>query len=97
MPTAVVIGTSLFQIIFVGANVTFMQAWQNQTVDIVLALVLIVGGVVGAQLGSKAGSRIRGNELRVLLGGLVLLVSGKLGYDLFTRPDELYSLAPLLR
>jgi uncharacterized membrane protein YfcA len=96
MPTGVVIGTSLFQIIFVGANVTFMQAWQNHTVDVTLALLLIVGGVIGAQFGTKAGQRIRGNELRVLLGGLVLLVSAKLGIDLFTRPDDLYSLAPLL-
>ena len=97
MPTAVVIGTSLFQIIFVGANVTFMQAWQNQTVDVVLALILIVGGVVGAQFGTKMGARIRGNELRLLLGALVLLVSGKLGFDLITRPDDVYSLAPLLQ
>jgi uncharacterized membrane protein YfcA len=93
MPTAVVVGTSLFQIIFVTANVTFMQAWQNQTVDVVLALLLLVGGVVGAQLGSRAGARLRGEELRSLLALMVLAVCGKLGYDLVSEPDELYSLA----
>ena len=86
MPTAVVVGTSLFQIIFVAANVTFLQAYGNQTVDIVLALLLIVGGVVGAQFGSRAGGKLRGEQLRLLLALIVLLVCGKLAYDLIAPP-----------
>jgi uncharacterized membrane protein YfcA len=92
MPTSVVVGTSLFQIIFVTANVTFMQSWQNQTVDVVLALILLIGGVIGAQFGSRAGARLRGEELRGLLALMVLAVSAKLGFDLLSRPDDLYSL-----
>ncbi len=58
MPTAVVVGTSLFQIIFVAANVTFLQAVQNQTVDFILALALTVGGVIGAQIGGRLGAKL---------------------------------------
>ncbi|MEQ9639741.1 MAG: sulfite exporter TauE/SafE family protein [Alphaproteobacteria bacterium] len=93
MPTSVVVGTSLFQIIFVTANVTFMQSWQNQTVDVMLALILLAGGVIGAQLGSRAGARLRGEELRGMLALMVLAVCGKLGFDLVARPDDLFSLA----
>jgi hypothetical protein len=93
MPTSVVVGTSLFQIIFVTANVTFMQSWQNQTVDVMLALILLLGGVIGAQIGSRAGARLRGEELRSLLAVMVLAVCAKLGWDLVAEPDELYSLA----
>ncbi len=93
MPTAVVVGTSLFQIIFVTANVTLLQAVTNQTVDVVLALLLLVGGVIGAQFGARAGARLRGDQLRVLLALLVLAVCGKLVYDLIATPDDLYSVA----
>ncbi len=93
MPTSVVIGTSLFQIVFVTANVTFLQAWQNHTVDIFLALLLLVGGVVGAQFGARAGAKLRGEQLRGLLAVLVLSVALKLLYDLVTTPDDLYSIA----
>ena len=92
MPTAVVVGTSLFQIIFVTANVTFLQAYQNQTVDIVLALILMTGGVVGAQLGTRVGGRLKGEYLRGLLAALVLGVCGKLGFDLVVEPKDLYSI-----
>lgn len=92
MPTSVVVGTSLFQIVFVTANVTFLQAWQNQTVDIVLALLLLVGGVVGAQFGVRAGAKLRGEQLRGLLALMVLAVAGKLLVDLVSMPDDLYSL-----
>lgn len=92
MPTAVVIGTSLFQIIFVSANVTFLQAAQNQTVDVVLALVLLVGSVVGAQFGTRAGARLQGDALRLLLAVLVVAVAAKLVIDLFTPPLDFYSL-----
>ncbi len=92
MPTAVVIGTSLFQIIFVTANVTFLQAYANQTVDIVLALLLLVGAVIGAQFGARAGARLHGEELRGLLALTVLAVCGKLFFDLLVTPDDIYSL-----
>ena len=92
MPTSVVVGTSLFQIIFVTATVTFLQAAQNQTVDIVLALLLLTGGVIGAQFGSRAGRLLRGEQLRGLLAVMVLLVCGKLLWDLVRFPDELYIL-----
>jgi uncharacterized protein len=92
MPTAIVVGTSLFQISFVTAVTTFLHAVNNQTVDIVLALWLIVGGVIGAQLGSSFGGRLRGEQLRVLLALIVLVVCGRLGYDLVTTPEDLYSL-----
>lgn len=92
MPTSVVVGTSLFQIIFVTANVTFLQAWQNQTVDILLAVLLLVGGVIGAQFGTRAGTRLQGEQLRVLLALMVLGVCAKLAFDLVVMPDDLYSI-----
>ncbi len=92
MPTSVVVGTSLFQIIFVTGNVTFLQAYQNQTVDIILALLLMTGGVIGAQLGTRVGSQLRGEHLRGLLAALVLSVCGKLGFDLVVKPADLYSI-----
>jgi uncharacterized protein len=95
MPTAVVPGTSLFQIIFVAASVTVLQAVANQTVDIVLALILLVGGVVGAQIGSRFGAKLRGEELRALLAIIVLAVAVKLGADLTISPDHLYSVETL--
>ncbi len=92
MPTSVVVGTSLFQIIFVTANVTFLQAYANQTVDVVLALLLLTGAVVGAQLGAKASVLLRGEQLRILLAILVLAVCAKLAYDLTVTPDDIYVL-----
>ena len=92
MPTSVVIGTSLFQILFVTALTTFLQAAQNQTVDIVLAAILIVGGVVGAQLGARAGARLPGEELRAGLAILVVAVCLKLAWDLTATPVDLYVL-----
>jgi uncharacterized protein len=97
MPTAVVIGTSLFQISFVTAATTFLHAANNRTVDVILALALIVGGVVGAQLGSSAGNRLRAEQLRVLLALIVLGVCAKIGHDLIVRPTELYSLGVIGR
>jgi uncharacterized membrane protein YfcA len=92
MPTSVVVGTSLFQIIFVTANVTFLQAWQNQTVDIVLAMTLLIGGVIGAQIGTRMGAKLQGEQLRSLLALIVLMVCAKLAYDLFVTPEELFSI-----
>ena len=91
MPTSVVVGTSLFQIIFVSANVTFLQAVQNQTVDLTLALALTVGGVIGAQIGGRLGAKLPGEQLRVLLAALILFVAIRLAWELGTRPAELYS------
>ena len=95
MPTKVVIGTSLFQIIFVSGFANVMHAWQNQTVDMILALLLLVGGVLGAQLGTRLGTRLKAEQLRVLLAGMVLLVCASLAFGLLIRPDELYSLGPV--
>ena len=92
MPTVVVVGTSLFQIIFVTANVTFLQAYANQTVDVVLALLLLIGAVVGAQVGAKAGARLHGEQLRGLLALMVLGVCGKLLFDLLVTPVDIYSI-----
>jgi uncharacterized protein len=92
MPTAVVVGTSLFQISFVTAATTYLHAVNNQTVDVFLALALIVGGVIGAQFGTSAGARLRGEQLRILLALIVLAVCAKIGYDLIAMPAHLYSL-----
>jgi len=93
MPTAVVVGTSLFQLTFVSAISGFLHAYGNQSVDVILALMLIAGGVVGAQLGSRAGVYLRGDQLRVLLALIVLTVCGRLAYDLVTTPLDPFSLA----
>jgi uncharacterized protein len=92
MPTALVPGTSLFQIIFVAAAVTIQQSVENGTVDIVLALILLLGGVIGVQLGLRVGSRLRGEYFRALLGVLVLAAAVKLAADLTITPRDLYSL-----
>jgi len=92
MPTAVVVGTSLFQIIFVTANVTVLQAVNNYAVDVVLALLLLLGGVIGAQFGARAGAKLKGEQLRVLLAMMVLGVCIKIGLDLTLTPDDLYAL-----
>jgi len=94
MPTTVVIGTSNFQILFVAANVTFLQAATNGTVDIVLALLLILGGVVGAPIGSRIAARLPGVVLRALMGVLVLAVATELLFELLRTPPSPYSLGP---
>ena len=92
MPTAVVVGTSLFQIIFVTANVTVLQAVNTQTVDVVLALLLLSGGVLGAQVGARVGVKLKGEQLRSLLALMVLMVCVKIGYDLMATPAEIFTL-----
>ena len=91
MPTSLVVGTSLFQIIFVAANTTILQASQNQTVDIVLATILLLGSVVGVQVGSRFTNILKGEYLRLLLSSIIILVSLKLLIDLITVPSDLYS------
>lgn len=93
VPTNVVIGTSLFQIMFVTAYTTIVQASVNQTVDIVLAFLLMVGGVAGAQYGAKVGQKLRGDQLRALLAALVLAVALRLAFDLFVSPGSVYELS----
>jgi len=92
MPTKVVIGTSLFQIIFVTAFTTLMHATTNYTVDMALAVLLLVGGVVGAQIGTRIGLKMKAEQLRILLAILVLSVCAKLAMDLLLEPSELYNL-----
>ena len=92
MPTKVVIGTSLFQIIFVTGFTTMLHAVTNQTVDIALAVLLLIGGVIGAQIGTRLGARLKAEQLRILLALLVIVVCGKLALDLLLQPSELYSL-----
>jgi len=91
MSTNVVVGTSLFQIIFVTANSTFFQSYLNQTVDIVLSALMIFGGVIGAQIGVIIGSRLKAEYLRGILAILVLLVCGKIFTDLILKPSELFT------
>ena len=92
MPTSVVIGTSLYQIIFVTAIVTLLHSYHNQTVDVVLALILLLGGAVGAQIGVKLSSRLEGPMLRASLAVLVLSVGIVMASDLLIRPDETITL-----
>ncbi|MBE7183364.1 MAG: sulfite exporter TauE/SafE family protein [Methylobacterium mesophilicum] len=92
VPTNVVVGTSLFQMIFVAGYTTMVHASTNRTVDIVLAFLLMIGGVAGAQYGAKAGQKLRGEQLRALLALLVLAVCLRLALDLFLTPDDIYSL-----
>ena len=90
MPTNVVIGTSLFQVLCSTSVVTLLHASTNQTVDTTLALILMIGGVLGAQLGVRAGRQIANEQLRALLALLVLAVCFRLGLELFLEPAELF-------
>jgi len=91
MPTSLVVGTSLFQIIFVAANTTILQASQNQTVDIVLATLLLLGSVAGVQIGAKFTNVLKGEHLRLILSTMIILVSLQLLTDLITVPSDLFS------
>lgn len=93
VPTTIVIGTTLLQTLGTMAFTTFMQSATNQTVDVILGLALMVGGVVGAQFGARVGQSLRGETLRLLLGLLVLSVGLRFAVDLVARPDELYSIS----
>lgn len=93
MPTNVVVGTSLLQILFVTGLAAIMHATLNQTVDIVLALLLLAGGVIGAQFGVRVGHRLRGEQLRSLLALLVLAVCLRLAWDLVAVPDDLFTVS----
>jgi uncharacterized membrane protein YfcA len=95
MPTNIVIGTSIFQIIFVTAIVTLLHATLNHTLDLLLAFILVAGGVIGGQFGVRAGHRFKGEQLRAMLAVVVLTVAFRLLLDLVLKPAELYSIVPL--
>jgi uncharacterized membrane protein YfcA len=95
MPTNVVIGTSLLQIIFITANVTFLQAITTQTVDLLLALLLLTGSIFGAQVGIRLGDKLPADYLRGMLAAIVLAVAIKLAFTLFTPPSSVYSVSIL--
>ena len=94
MPTIAAIGTDLFQIVLTSANVTLQQAWVNKTVDLLLALILLFGSTIGAQFGAIAGRRLKGEQIRILLAGIVLILAVKIFFDLILTPSDLVSLAP---
>ncbi len=94
MKASVVVGTSLFQIIITTAITTILQAGRNQTVDIVLSTLLLLGGVVGAQLGARYAGRFKADVLRAALGLIVLLVGIQMGLELFVRPSDIFLIAP---
>jgi len=91
MPMHVVVGTNLFQEIFLCINVTIMQAYSNRTVDFLLALLMLVGSTIGAQVGARVGKRLKADQLKILLASLVLAVMIKILLDLLSHPDILLS------
>jgi uncharacterized membrane protein YfcA len=92
MPTNVVIGTSLFQVLIVTALIVVLQSAATQTVDLLLAALLMLGGVIGAQFGARMGAGLKGEHIRALLGALLLACSLKFLFDLIVTPEELYTL-----
>ncbi|MBT8763426.1 sulfite exporter TauE/SafE family protein [Desulfohalobiaceae bacterium Ax17] len=93
MPMHVVVGTSLFQILFTCINVTIMQSYTNHTVDFVLALLLLLGSTVGAQFGTRISKKLKGDQLKIILASLVLLVMVKMLFSLLLPPSMLLSYA----
>jgi hypothetical protein len=89
VPMHKAVGTSLFQILFTSAGVTFLQATTNHTVDLVLALLLAAGSTIGAQIGARVGRRLRGDQLKILLASVVLVVMVKMAVGLFMTPTLL--------
>jgi uncharacterized membrane protein YfcA len=92
VPTNVVIGTSMVLTLVTMATATVLHAATNHLVDALLALILMIGGVIGAQFGARAGQRMQAERLRLLLGALVLAVGLRFAYDLVLAPAELYSI-----
>ncbi len=93
MPTTVVIGTSLLQVLFISILTTFLHAAVNQTVDVLLALILMLGGVVGVQWGARVGARLRSDQLRFLIAVLIVGMAARLAYELVSTPDDLFTIA----
>ncbi len=96
MPTVMAIGTDLFQIVLTTANVTIQQAVANRTVDVMLAVLLFSGSVVGAQIGARVSKNIRGEKLRVYLSIIILVVMVKILFDLLAVPDNVIALVPAI-
>jgi uncharacterized protein len=92
MPTLLAVGTSLFHVFIVNIGITVMHANTNQTVDIVLGLIIALGGIAGAQLGARIGPKLKAEQLRFLLGGVVLIVCMRVAWTLIATPDDLFSL-----
>jgi uncharacterized membrane protein YfcA len=92
MPSHIVVGTSLFQIIFIASNATFLQAITNNTVDIVLAFLMIISSAIGAQIGTRTGHRVDADSMRSFLSLLLLAVCIKILFGLFTEPQSLYTI-----
>ncbi|MFO1149493.1 MAG: sulfite exporter TauE/SafE family protein [Alsobacter sp.] len=95
VPTAVVIGTSLFQILFTMVAAVLLHATTNQSVDIILAIILVIGGVFGAQFGARASQNIRGQHFRLLLALIILAVGVRFASEIAVRPDEPFSLGQM--
>jgi uncharacterized protein len=89
MPMHVVVGTSLFQIMFTCTEVTFLQSYSNHTVDFLLAILLLVGSVFGAQIGTRLGKKLHGDQLKILLAIIVLAVTVKIILELILEPSLL--------
>ena len=90
MPSNVVVGTSLFQIVFIASNATFLQALSNNTVDIVLAFLMIISSSIGAQFGTRAGYKVDADTMRFTLALMLFVVCVKMFFVLFTKPESLY-------
>jgi hypothetical protein len=93
MPMHVVVGTSLFQILFTCINVTILQSYTNHTVDFVLAVLLLLGSTLGAQFGTRISRKLKGEQLKILLATLVLAVMVKMLLNLLVTPDVLLAIA----
>ena len=92
LPMHVAVGTNLFQEVFICLNVAFMQAYYNQTVDIVLALILLSGSTIGAQLGAKVSDRLNADQLKIILASIILLVMLQMTFALILPPHFLLSI-----
>lgn len=95
MSASVVVGTSLFQIVFVTMTTTMMHALTTKAVDVVLAVLLLVGSVTGAQVGARVALQVRPERLRLILAGIVLVVALRMALGLTYRPDAIYTISPL--
>ena len=91
MPMHVVVGTSLFQVLFTCINVTFMQSYYNHTVDLTLAVLLLIGSTIGAQIGARISTYLKADQLKIILAAIVLLVMVSMAFDLLMPPDMLLS------
>lgn len=91
MPMHVVVGTSLFQVLFTCINVTFMQSYYNHTVDLTLAVLLLIGSTIGAQIGARISTYLKADQLKIILASIVLLVMISMALDLLMHPDILLS------